>query len=282
MQTWFWIGFVAMGAGALAIGEITRRSRSEDASQGVAHIFACVLGVIAYFALLTHQTELHVGGRDVHVAHYAYWLLSQPLILVSVAITGLPPISDVTQSRQRATVVGSWVGTNLIWNATALFQGLASDSGERWGWFSLTTVALAALLWQLWRPVIDQRPVHDSGRHVSDYRLLVIALTALWPAYLLTWLFGEAGLHLWTIRVDTPILVGLDVANDVAFGIFAVLLTAHSARLLSPESGESTVAASERLAASAGNARQESHHGPETAVDLRDAPDDHRTSDFRG
>jgi bacteriorhodopsin len=270
MQALFWAGFATMGAGACVIGGLTHRSRSEDASQGVAHVFACVLGALAYFALVTHQTELHTGDRTVHVAHYGYWLLSQPLILVSVAVAGLPPLSDVTQSRQRATIVASWIGTNLIWNVASLFQGLASDSGARRGWFLVSAAALLALLWQLWRPVIDQRPIDESGHHVSDYRLLVIALSLLWPAYLLVWMLGEAGLRLWTIRADTPILFGLDVANDVAFGIFAVLLTAHSAEVLSPEAGESTVAASERLAASARDADRDS----EVALDLRDATSD--------
>ncbi len=196
-----WAGVAGMACGIAVIGAFLRSSRREDVSHGVANLFVCVVGLFAYYSLVADRTAIHAGDRIFYLSHYLYWILTQPLLFVAVALVALPPLSNPGDRRLRASLFGGLVGSAVAWTSAGLFQAWARNGGERWAWSALAGAALAAALWQLWFPVLHQGEL-KGGEHLRDYRLLAGLLTVLALAYQVVWLLGESGLRLWSATTD--------------------------------------------------------------------------------
>lgn len=237
-----WIGAGGMALAAAVIGGVSLKSRREDVSHGVLHLFVCLLALFAYVSFIFDRAAAHVDGRSFYVGHYVYWVVAFPLIAVALAVVALPPLQNVVERRLRASIMGGLVGASALWTAAALFQAFARDDSERWTWFALSTAAAAALLWQLWGPVLHQGEI-KGGKNLHDYRLLAGAFTILVVAYQVVWLVGEVGLKLISSSVDLPILLVLDLASDAGLGIASVLVLERLAHDVEPQPGDTTVAA---------------------------------------
>ena len=240
-----WVGVLGMLTGIVVIAGVLRRSRREDISHGVLHLLACVIGLFAYISFLADRTAVHVDDRSFYVSHYVYWLLSQPLLFVAAALVALPPLDDVRQHRLRASLHGGLIGANIAWISAGLFQAWARSTAERWAWFAIAGVSVAALLWLLWVPVLDQGK-RKGGEHLEDYRVVAAVLSVLSLAYLAVWFLGEPGLRLWSTAVDLSIFVVLDVSSDAGLGIMSVVLIERLAKHVDAEPGETSIAASAR------------------------------------
>jgi bacteriorhodopsin len=243
----YWTGVVGMAGGIAVIGAFLRTSRREDVSHGVVHLFVCVIGLFAYYSLVVDRTAIHVGDRIFYLSHYLYWILTQPLLFVAVALVALPPLSNPGDRRLRASLFGGLVGAAVAWTSAGLFQAWARTGDERWAWLGLGGVGLASVLWQLWFPVFHQGHI-KGGEHVRDYRLLAGLLTGLALAYQVVWLFGEPGLRLWGATTDIRIFLVLDLLSDVGLGVLSLTLIERLSKHVGPEPGETSVAAAARLA----------------------------------
>ncbi len=241
-----WLGVLGMLMGIGVIASVLRRSRREDVSHGVLHLFACVTGLFAYVSFLADRTAVHVGDRSFYVSHFVYWLLSEPLLMLALTLVALPPLQDVSEHRLRASLQGGLVGTTLTWVAAGFFQAWARSSAERWAWFAVALASVLALLWQLWGPVIHQGQLKGGSRHLRDYRLLAALQSGLVVAYLGVWFLGDFGLRLWSNVVDITIFLVLDLASDAVLGIMSVVLIERLSKQVDPEPGETSIAASAR------------------------------------
>ena len=244
-----WLGAGGLAIGAAVIGGVTLKSRREDVSHGVLHVFACLVGLFAYVTFIFDRTAAHIDGRSFYISHFVSWVLAWPMVVVGVALVGLPPLQNVVERRVRASLIGGLAGTAILWTGGALFQALARTGPERWTWFGLSTLAGAALVWQLWGPVLSQGEI-KGGENVGPYRLLAAFATITIIGYQAVWLVGESGLKLISTSVESPIFVVLDLASDAALGILSVALVERLAHEAEPEPGETAVAASARRGAS--------------------------------
>lgn len=134
--------------------------------------------------------------------------------------------------------------------SAGLFQAWARSDAERWVWFALAAASLLALLWQRWGPVPHQGQI-KGGEHLQDYRVMAGVLSALSVGYVAIWGLGESGLALWSGTVDIPLFMVLDVASDAGLGILSVVLVERLSKHVDPEPGETSIAASARIAKSA-------------------------------
>jgi hypothetical protein len=141
-------------------------------------LFVCVIGLFAYYSLVVDRTAIHAGDRVFYLSHYLYWILTQPMLFVAVALAALPPLSNPGDRRLRASLFGGLVGAAVAWTSAGLFQAWAQSEGERWAWFGLAVAGLAAVVWQLWFPVLHQGQI-KGGEHLRDYGLMAGLLTAL-------------------------------------------------------------------------------------------------------
>src|SRR3954454_13827278 len=88
-QWCYWIGLAPFAAGALVISILWVRGRGEDQDHFVVAFAAAAVAAIAYFAMGAGLLDVEVA--DSHVAqlpHYVDWLLTTPLILLSLLLVG--------------------------------------------------------------------------------------------------------------------------------------------------------------------------------------------------
>ncbi len=109
-----WLGAAGMAIGAAVIGGITMKSRREDVSHGVLHLFVCLVGLFAYLSFIFDRTAVHVDGRSFFVSHFVSWIISLPLIGVAIAMVGLPPLQNLVERRLRASIMGGLAGTAIL------------------------------------------------------------------------------------------------------------------------------------------------------------------------
>ena len=159
----YWAGAAGMVTGIVVIGAFLRTSRREDISHGVLHLLVCVVGLFAYYSLVVDRTAIHAGDRIFYLSHYLYWILTQPLLFVAVALVALPPLANPGDRRLRASLFGGLVGATVAWTSAGLFQAWARTAGERWAWFALAGIGLAAVLWQLSFPVLHQGEIKGGA-----------------------------------------------------------------------------------------------------------------------
>lgn len=237
-----WLGAAGMAGGAAVLGGLTLKSRREDVSHGVLHLFVCLVALFAYVSFIVDRTAVHVDGRSFYLSHFVCWIITFPMIVVAIAMVGLPPLQNVVERRLRASIMGGLAGTSILWTSGALFQALARTRAERWAWFGLSVAAGVALVWQLWGPVLHQGEI-KGGRNLRDYKLLTALLTAACIGYEVAWIAGEEGLKLMSSRIEDPVLLVLDLASDAGLGILSVTLMERLAHEVEPEPGETAVAA---------------------------------------
>lgn len=173
-----WIGVGGMAAGAATIGTLTLKSRREDVSHGVLHLFVCLVGLFAYVSFVVDRTAVHVDGRSFYVSHYVSWILTFPMIVVATAMVGLPPLQNVVERRLRASIIGGLAGGSILWTSGVLFQAFSRTGAERSARFALSLAAGVATVWQLWRPVLHQVEI-KGGRNIREYCILAACFTAL-------------------------------------------------------------------------------------------------------
>lgn len=243
----YWAGAAGMVTGIVVIGAFLRASRREDVSHGVLHLLVCVVGLFAYYSLVVDRTAIHAGDPVFYLSHYLYWIVTQPLLFVAVALVALPPLSNPGDRRLRASLFGAVVGAAVAWTSAGLLQAWARTSGERWAWFALSGAGLAAVLWQLWFPVLHQGEI-KGGEHLRDYRLLAGLLSGLALGYQVVWLFGEPGLRVWSATTDIWAFLVLDLLSDVGLGALSLTLIERLSKHVPAEPGETSVAAAARVA----------------------------------
>jgi bacteriorhodopsin len=91
-----------------------------------------VIGLFAYYSLVVDRTAIHAGDRVFYLSHYLYWILTQPMLFVAVALAALPPLSNPGDRRLRASLFGGLVGAAVAWTSAGLFEAWAQSEGERW------------------------------------------------------------------------------------------------------------------------------------------------------
>lgn len=64
-----WIGAVGMAGGTAIIGGVSLRSRREDVSHGVLHVFVCLVALFAYLSFLFDRAAVHIGDRSFYASH---------------------------------------------------------------------------------------------------------------------------------------------------------------------------------------------------------------------
>lgn len=83
-ETWLWIGCAGMALGAIAIFALGSRLRAEDRHHAMVAFFITLVAACAYLALATGLATITVGGHSARIPRYADWLVTTPLLLLSL------------------------------------------------------------------------------------------------------------------------------------------------------------------------------------------------------
>jgi sensory rhodopsin len=241
-QLWYWIGLATFAAGALVIAILWARGRGEDQDHFVVAFAAAAIAAISYFAMGAGLLDVHVADSHVtQVPHYIDWLLTTPLILLSLLLIGLPPVQHFARQRERTTSVGGLLALNTAMLLCVLFAHLSETRSHQRVWYAIAAacfVALAVLL----LVAVQRRAVAHGGRNVALYRTMSRFLVASWALYAVAWALGPQGEgDLWNETTDAAVLTVLDVASNLLFSLLALRGLQRLRHELGERAGHSTI-----------------------------------------
>ncbi len=174
----------------------------------------------ASFSVLNGQIKpTGVAFNDAY--RYVDWLLTVPLLLVElILVMRLSPAETVA----KATKLGSLAAIMVLLG----YPGeIASDSGTRWLWWSLSMIPFLIILFDLFvglKASIESQPKEARGL-VNLARWVTVLSWCFYPAVFVLPMLGITGGN-----ATTAVQVGYTVSDIVAKAMFGVLIYMIAAR----------------------------------------------------
>jgi len=207
-----WGYALVMGLSALAFFSLSRNPRGVPPYKYLIHIFVVVWSGLAYSALAMGQGIVEAYGRDVYLPRYIDWVVTTPLLLLSLNLTGKYTINV------EGPVTGGLLGSQVIMIVTGLVAEL-SEGFARWFWYLSGCVALVVVLALFWGKLYEK--ARSQGPEIeSVYRASAIFLTVQWLLYPLVWALGTPGLGLFDTLTTSVLLILLPIVSKAGFGFF--------------------------------------------------------------
>jgi bacteriorhodopsin len=200
-----------MASGALLFLIWSRDPKGVPAHEYAVAIFIPIWSGLAYFATMTGQGIVEVGGREVYVARYLDWVVTTPLLLMALYWT-----ATFRAKTRRYALAGMLVGAQVIMILTGLIADLTTSPALSNVWFLIGCAALVAVFWIFWGPLraIAARQGDDLAR---VYRIAATYLTIQWCLYPLIVYAGPSYAGLIDRPLETWLLVIVPFFSKVGF-----------------------------------------------------------------
>jgi bacteriorhodopsin len=177
------------------------------------HIFIVLWSALLYSALAMNQGTIIFNGQEVHYARYLDWVVTTPLLLLSLALTGK------LLTRKEGWLIGSMMGTQVIMILTGLAAELSSPGFSQYFWYGLGCVALVVVLYIFWGPLLGI--AKTQGRAIERvYTKSATFLSIQWVLYPLLWIIGQPGLQLIGSFWTTVGFLILPIISKAGFGFY--------------------------------------------------------------
>jgi len=178
-------------------------------------------------------------GRLFYFARYIDWTFTTPILLLSLASTGM-------HSRmRRGGMVAGLLLADILMILTALFFGLASVVWVKWTWFLVSSVAFLGVYYVIWVPLLHENQ-SEEPQVQSDFRRNAIILSVLWLIYPLILAISTDGLGLISSALGVALIAIIDLVSKVAYGLLTVM---SMTKLVSDQQSRATTRSPQRAAA---------------------------------
>lgn len=205
-----WLYVAGMAIGALYFWSLSRNPKGVPQSEYLVAIFIPIWSGLAYMAMALGQGKLEVAGRIVHYARYIDWMVTTPLLLLTLSWTAMQFV------KKDWTLIGFLMSTQIVVIMTGLIADLSAQNWVRYLWYICGTVAFLVILWGIWVPL--RSIANSQGRELARlYQKLIIYFTILWIGYPLLWIIGSSGLRLIGQDIDTMLFCILPFFSKVGF-----------------------------------------------------------------
>ncbi|MEI7522423.1 MAG: bacteriorhodopsin [Candidatus Saccharibacteria bacterium] len=233
---WLNIGLWGMITGALAIGLLSMTLRKEDRHHAILAGWITVTAATSYYALTTGFGDLTVNGHILHVARYADWVITTPLLLASLVVVALPR----NKSKDRTSILAGIIGLDVFMIVTGLFATLTDN---RWPWYIFSCVALVLVAFMLYVVVLNESKKVAGDKITKIYIPLTFFLSVLWFAYPVVWYLAGTGVGTITAQTEAAMYAVLDVTAKAGFGLILLASIKFLEGRVNPKDGESTTEA---------------------------------------
>ncbi len=207
---WFYVAVMATAAVTLLM--MSRNPRGVPQYKYLIHTFVVVWSGLAYAALAMGQGTVELFGKTVYYARYIDWVVTTPLLLLSLVLTGKYTIGV------RGGLTAALLGTQVIMILTGLVAEL-SPEGPRWFWYLSGCVTLVVVLSLMWGPLRQAADQQDAAIQ-KVYRGSATFLTVQWFLYPLTWALGTPGIGLLSTELTTALFIFLPIVSKVGFAFY--------------------------------------------------------------
>ena len=210
--TLHWIYVAVMAASALYIFVLSRDPRGVPKYKYLIHIFVVVWSGLAYTALALGQGTVDVGGETVYFARYIDWVVSTPLLLLSLVLTGHYTL------KLEGPITAGLLGSQVIMILTGLVGDL-STGPARWVWYLAGCVALFIVIRLMWSELYVK--AREQGPELTQaYKGSAVFLTVQWLLYPTVWAIGTPGLGLIDAAATTAFFIFLPIISKSGFALY--------------------------------------------------------------
>ncbi|MCM5705184.1 bacteriorhodopsin [Larsenimonas salina] len=206
------IGWIAMLAGGIAFWRMSKGLPENQKHHGIAAMTIVFVAFANYLAMALGQGDMIHNGRDVFFARYIDWVITTPILLVSLAMVASKTLAPIR------TLVCALIAADIYMIVTGLVGNL-SESPYNYLWWLVSMVAFLVVLALIWGPL---QKVAGQGAYRSEFSTLSLMLTVLWCCYPIVWLLGTSGAGLFSAAVESWFYLILDVTAKVGFGFVAL------------------------------------------------------------
>ena len=214
--TLHWI-YVAVMFGSAAIFLIlSRDGKDVPLYKYLIHTFIVIWSGLAYASLALGQGSAESAGNVVYYPRYIDWVVTTPLLLLSLNLTGKFNI------KLEGSLTAALMGTQVIMIITGLVAELSPDD-IKWFWYTAGCVALLAVLYLIWGPL--KRKSKLQGQEIEQvYHKSAVFLSIQWLAYPLVWAIGYMGAGLIDKPTTTFLFILLPIVSKAGFGFYNLFL----------------------------------------------------------
>jgi bacteriorhodopsin len=216
---WHWLYISGMAIGALYFASLGRNPRGLPRLEYFVATFIPIWSGLAYLSMvLPHggdleQGKLAVAGQITHFARYADWVVTTPLLLLTLSWTAMHQ-----HSKKDWTLTFSLMATQVIVVLTGLIADLSTIPWVRYLWYTIGVVAFLIVLWGIWGPLrAKTREPEASAELARFYDNLTIFLTVTWICYPVIWILGPSGIRLFDQTWNTFLFCLVPFFSKVVF-----------------------------------------------------------------
>ena len=238
-SVWLWIGFGGVFIGSLIILYLTTKMRRSDNYHGLLALLITTIATLAYFALARGQATLVFGGETIYLGRYLDWVITTPLLLISLMVLALPASTNASTIRARTKLMLSVIIADVLMITTGLFANLSTTTFDTVVWYIVSCIWFVVVLWLMFT-VVRQNAYASGLNNGKLYTTMLSYLTVLWVVYPIVWLLGSSGTNVFSVTTETAAYAILDISAKAVFGI-ALLTKLHTLeRYAQPKAGETT------------------------------------------
>jgi bacteriorhodopsin len=171
-----------------------------------------------------------IGGKEVFVTRYIDWVITTPLLLMSLLLIALPALKSFGEVRQRIGLIGTIVFADVIMIVTGLLANVTSSTDSKRFWFLISCLGFFAVLYYMFTVV--RKSAQSLGATVGrNYTTLLTFLTILWFFYPIVWLLGASGNNTIGLDAEVALYTILDLLAKAVFGILLVMMVREMKKL---------------------------------------------------
>lgn len=235
VDAWLMLGTLGMALGSVVLVLLGSLLRKEDRHHANLAAGITIVAATAYFAMMQGLGDLSIANTTVQSARYIDWLVTTPLLLISLGLIALP-----SNTKGRYSTLATLVFLDVYMVVTGFVATLA-DSSARWVWYAASTAAFLGVLVLLFGKLSISAKKAGGKKVYKLYTGLSIYLSLLWLAYPLVWLFGVSGLAVVSFLTENAYYTVLDLLAKVGFGFILVWNIKELSKQANAKYGESTI-----------------------------------------
>ncbi|NMH68381.1 bacteriorhodopsin [Bacillus sp. RO3] len=207
---WIYVAVMFSGAAVFALW-----SRKRKGVPRVEYLIAFLIPVwsgLAYMSMALGQGAILVEGQIVYFARYLDWVVTTPLLLTALALTGMFHLK-----KKDPIIIASLVVADVVMITTGFIADLSSG-GMVYTWYLIGVTAFLVILWVIWEPLRKLAKKQDHKLY-KVYLIMTAYLTFFWISYPVAWLLGPSGVGVVGEVGNTLLFVILPIFSKVGFSL---------------------------------------------------------------
>ncbi|MBW3112467.1 bacteriorhodopsin [Bacillus sp. MCCB 382] len=215
---WIYVGVMFTGAAVFAIWSMRRKGVPR-----VEYFIAFLIPVwsgLAYMSMAMGQGAVLVEGQLVYFARYLDWVVTTPLLLTALALTGMHQVK-----KKDPIIIASLIVADVIMISSGFIADLSSGVMV-YTWYLAGVTAFLVILWIIWVPLRKMSKKQDQSVY-KVYLIMCGYLTFFWISYPIAWLLGPSGLEITGQSGDTLLFVILPIFSKVGFSLLDLYQLRH-------------------------------------------------------